>query len=1165
MNNQKNNNKKLISIFFIFLLFPSFVLAGDDINLIFHVNNNLMVDVYYNIFNGIVMLLSDSTYLSILKIVFLIGGFFVFMMGIAKVFSGGDAKAPIFDFLKYMIIGVIMLSVLFNGKTETILIRSDTIPTYCQVLDPNDKMNILNISLQMTKSASSSESSGEVLVGNIPEVLAFSYVLMNRIGTDMTQLASAYFSLPGGFQPPMDGFVSFLAPLGETISLTFDKIVANTNSSSSTDSNSSINLDPSQVPYLVNTIVQDCVLNPASGDSTTGPQVISTVKDTGKPFMTIHNLIQNGDLYTYKNPDDTNGTLLLSGVKANDIEYKDIMANFFGKTYSCGELETRLYKIYTDTDKLQVACIPGAISKYMTPKALAVLAGTDSGGLPGPNRFREIALNAALMNTVYNTSAKLGLGSLYFTQGKTIGEFVQSSLGSGYYMAQLLPFMQMALRAILYAFFPFVFIVALFPGGLKVLLSYAQTVLWIELWAPTAAILNFFLSYVSASDLQNMYNSGFNAMTATQVFSDSAILASVAGYLYASVPALTWLILKGSGYMLGNITGAIGSRFAANLSNVDAYNKDIAEMKALNTYNKEALARDMKTISLAEANQLEANKMMQEHYGNIMRLAEFNDKEMFQSGYGERGLKIASGLGGRKLIKSDIITLADGKYIDSKGKVVATENAINQISKELGISKDEAIEYISKMKGTKEYSDIMKKVSSGEALSEEDMTKLREGYKNQEYKDIGKTKAFSTVSKETAETSGGGSGISELLSGVQTYYERKTYNLMHGAKANDNEFFLHNYGKEYAAAKVADEWIHHSGLFKALGMKMNKNNLYNYGDVVNATAMLNKMGDGETLNLLKKSVGIKEFGERALSEVKELRKLHGDKLDLGNGKVVDLAAMEKRLTKLQKNGFKDLQGKDVKDIITMNASLEGMKSGMDKGMVKALVDSGADIDKLNQDLGAILGKKEEAKVFASSLNKFGAAREKIKETFMANAEKLGYESTDEGYNKFLQDMSNGKINDQGYAFIQKAKAELSTMPDLWNKVKENMVIQGMMDKGLTPEVLAKAEVASKIFKTYGHDNLVYQINEFAFSHEAKKHGIRYDSATGNYTDLNGNALSMNDTRVKETIKAANKDLKAVYTGLAAGKMGKEVKDIMKLIPKPLRKEIEKFFHLRNKK
>ena len=668
---------KIFKILF-FLLFPSLMFADDnDINLIFHVSNNLMVDVYYNIFNGIVMLLQDSTYLSILKVVFLLGGFFVFIMGIAKVFSGGDAKAPIFDFFKYMLIGVIMLSVLFNGKTKTILVQSDEIPTYCHVDSPNSALDTVN-------NVNYADSSGQVLVSNVPEVLAFSYILMNRVGTDMTKLASNYFSLPGGFKPPMDGFASFLAPIGETISLTFDKIVAH-------DSNGS--MDSAQVPFLVNKIVQSCILTPSAEDSKYGAQVISTLENTGYPMLTIHNLIQNGDLIYYKNPDDTEGTTIASDVTANGTKYKDIITTFFGKSYNCGDLETKLNDIYNDTSALQVSCLPGSISKSMTPKSLAVLTGPNSdGSLPGANRFREVALNAAMMNTIANSANKLGLGSLYFTQGKTIAEFVQSSLGSGYYMAQLLPFMQMALRAILYAFFPFVFIVALFPGGLKVLLSYAQTILWIELWAPTAAILNFFLSYVSASDFQSMYHTGFNAVNATQVFSDSAILASVAGYLYASVPALTWLILKGSGYMLGNITGAIASKFSANLSNVDAYNKDIAEMKGVAAYNRKASLEGKKLVSLAEAEQMQVQKQTMMEFGGLSTLADYSNQELMNIGAGNMRAKMISGLSNNVTKREgDIIATAkkeENQVIGDQTKAEAKKMGYGNALKRIRASKD---------------------------------------------------------------------------------------------------------------------------------------------------------------------------------------------------------------------------------------------------------------------------------------------------------------------------------------------------------------------------------------------------------------------------------------------------------------------------------------------
>jgi len=1079
MHNVKNIKLKCFSFFLFFLLIiPSFSFAN-DINLIFHVTNNLMVDVYYNIFNGLAMLLQDDVYLSILKVVFLLGGFFVFMLGIMKVFSGGDAKAPIFDFLKYMIIGTIMLSVLFHSKKTTILIQSDEIPTYCHSKHEGSVLDFVN-------AVNVADANGQVLVGNIPDVLATSYVLMNRIGRDMTELASNYFSLPGGFKPPMNGFASFLAPIGETLSLNFDKIVAN-----DTDVNSS------KFPYLANTIVQECILTSAAQDSTYGSDVISVIKNTGFPIMTIHELIQNGNLIKYKNPDDTNGTTIATNVTANGTEYKNILVTFFGKTYNCGDLENQLYSVYTDTSKLDVSCIPGSISKYMTPKALAILVGKTNSNLPGPNRFREVAVNAAMMNTIYNSANKLGLGSLYYTQGKTIAEFVQSSLGSGYYMAQLLPFMQMALRAILYAFFPFVFIVALFPGGLKVLLSYAQTVLWIELWAPTAAILNFFLSYVSASDFQSMYRSGFNAVNATQVFSDSAILASVAGYLYASVPALTWLILKGSGYMLGNVTGAIASRFSANLSNVDAYNKDIAEVKQLSSANKERLMKGQKIVSLAEMNALSTQMAQREEYAKALALSEFKDHDVYSARYGDVASNIAVGKGRSQVyINKDNINLkSNATEIEELKNIKGADKLVDYIQKTTGVSKDRAVEIAGNMLSNHKFKQMFEEYAQRGFgnLTEEEYQKLDKGIDNLLQKEIGAKMEMANFRKKESRDAGAANTDKDM-------YESKVFStyLKEGAKLHnikDKYKYINYYAIETGIMKALKEMQDHTteqtkydlkrdvskGLIEAAlhGEGLSQNEIGNINNKINRIAHV------ENTNLNKSLSSVATTREGMVSFAKELNKLSdnlgGVHIKIDGKDMLLTEATDKLLTMLESSDKREISEEAFKLYGQIKEKVNAYKEAISAAETVEKVNQNYDSVQVYDSLAKLGGKEQKIKSWAKAAADYYDKNPEFKKIVDEKFKKLDSSVKVKFKNAkdFLQKISSGENIDQqdmAAAFNMEATVmpELKEKPELFNAIAkraETIMI------GKNPEQYGARMGAILKFNSWGKGHLFELLDE----------------------------------------------------------------------------------------
>lgn len=130
-------------------------------------------------------------------------------------------------------------------------------------------------------------------------------------------------------------------------------------------------------------------------------------------------------------------------------------------------------------------------------------------------------------------------------------------------MAQMLPYLQMTMRAVLYAFFPFVFITVLLPGGLKVLGQYAQTLIWIELWGPTAAIVNMFVNMQVKAEVASKYNEiGLTYMSSIDMIGEANTIAGVGAMLYLSIPALTWLIISGSGQMLGNLASGVSGKFS---------------------------------------------------------------------------------------------------------------------------------------------------------------------------------------------------------------------------------------------------------------------------------------------------------------------------------------------------------------------------------------------------------------------------------------------------------------------------------------------------------------------------------------------------------------------------------------------------------------------------
>ena len=616
------------------------VITGDTVYE-FQVDNPTMVDAYWNIFNAMAALFSNEEYLSLLKLVFLVGGFIVFFGGILKSMQGGSPSSGITEFTKYMLIGVTMLTLLFSNSTK-IVVTSNVLPSFCEAGGMHESL------------IESSPATG-VIVGGIPQILGWGFEFMNKIGTKSTQMAEMAFSDVTSISAvgvSRNEYASYLYGISKINAISFNDISGNTKYSNG-----------ETFGVALDRIVNDCIMIPAGNDSVHGEMILSAIQTTGDLQRTIDDLLVGSDIITYKNPTCVTNPIagnVCETIKATDIKYQNLnepgfmLSDLFGSTYTCREAwQNYALKLNSlkagGTNEGAIECLD-SMKDYLNPTTLSILTG-DTTAATKP-QAQSIALNSAIANQMLDQRNDLAAGEISYAAGKSMSEFVTNSFGTGYYMAQMLPYLQMGMRAVLYAFFPFVFVVVLLPGGIKVLISYIQTLIWIELWAPTAAILNMFISLMAKEKFSDMYqDKGMNKLNGVQTLSDAAMLASVGGYLYASVPALTWLILKGSGQMLGNVSGAMAAGMTANMQS-DSINRDMQLMDKHSKLNQIKRSKGEDMISLAsmerEAAQYAGHKEAGEqssnerYAGNLASITEALENKKSAIGDGTRGADFAA-------------------------------------------------------------------------------------------------------------------------------------------------------------------------------------------------------------------------------------------------------------------------------------------------------------------------------------------------------------------------------------------------------------------------------------------------------------------------------------------------------------------------------------------
>ena len=146
---------------------------------------------------------------------------------------------------------------------------------------------------------------------------------------------------------------------------------------------------------------------------------------------------------------------------------------------------------------------------------------------------------ASIMIATARANATASINTSFLTMGK-IAE-------------QALPLIRNVIEAIIYAVFPFVFLLFLLAQGRGLGLaikSFVLSLVWIQLWPPLYAILNYVATLASARTLEAAAKMGAGAQglaleTASSIYHGAISDQAVAGYMVISIPIIATAIIKG--------------------------------------------------------------------------------------------------------------------------------------------------------------------------------------------------------------------------------------------------------------------------------------------------------------------------------------------------------------------------------------------------------------------------------------------------------------------------------------------------------------------------------------------------------------------------------------------------------------------------------------------
>lgn len=224
---------------------------------------------------------------------------------------------------------------------------------------------------------------------------------------------------------------------------------------------------------------------------------------------------------------------------------------------------------------------------------------TNNGVTDGGALIKQSAILSAFRGAY--SQASIQTGNSEFLTGLAMSQATEAQRTSWITGAEVfnktMGYIFAIIQVFVYAITPLVLCAALVPGlGLALLKNFAQILLWLAIWQPMLAIVNFIVISMQQADLGGALNNagsyGFTLQNMGIITERTANLRAAASFVGTMVPALAWAMVKGSVDFSRVIGSAVGENFAQGAANTMAtgnYSLNQASMDSF-TANKHSTA-----------------------------------------------------------------------------------------------------------------------------------------------------------------------------------------------------------------------------------------------------------------------------------------------------------------------------------------------------------------------------------------------------------------------------------------------------------------------------------------------------------------------------------------------------------------------------------------------
>ncbi len=198
----------------------------------------------------------------------------------------------------------------------------------------------------------------------------------------------------------------------------------------------------------------------------------------------------------------------------------------------------------------------------------------------------------AVLNAINDTSHIVGQkvndpAAMVLAVGRAqaVAQQNASWLNYGKVAEQALPVFRNVIEAVTFALFPLLVMLLLLTSGRETMMAfkgYAMVLIWIQLWPPLYAVLNYMAAIYASYDLAAAADLGagvktLSLRTASAIYSRAISGEAVVGYLAISIPFIAWAALKrmesfgtalvgGLSGLQGMLSGSTGAAATGNVN-----------------------------------------------------------------------------------------------------------------------------------------------------------------------------------------------------------------------------------------------------------------------------------------------------------------------------------------------------------------------------------------------------------------------------------------------------------------------------------------------------------------------------------------------------------------------------------------------------------------------